>query len=76
MSDYIQKNSMSPGEAMKRGLDAGSATIKVRKNNGAIEVLNSSGAILLQAKNVEAGTWNTLWAILENCGDIDYRAGD
>ena len=76
MSDYIKKNSMSPGEAMQCKFDAGSAEIKICKNNGALEVVNGTGAILLQAKNVKDGTWNTLWAILENCGDIDYRAGD
>ena len=76
MSDYIEKNSLTPGEALNSGLDAGAATMKIRHNNGALEVVNGTGAILLQAKNVKDGTWNTLWAILENCGDIDYRAGD
>lgn len=74
MSKYIEANKKMPFEATLEGLDAGAACIKVENNNGVIEVTNGDGVVLLQAKNVKAGTWDSIWNILESCGDIDFRA--
>ena len=74
MSKFIEDNKLSPVEAMEAGLDAGAAEIRIVKNNGTMEVTNSSGSILLQAKNVPAGIWTALWDILEDAGEIVYRA--
>jgi hypothetical protein len=75
MSKYITENSLEPSEAMLKGLQAGAGAMHINFNNGAIEVTHSDGSVLMQAKNVSEGTNKRLWAILENCGDIDYRAG-
>jgi hypothetical protein len=72
-SKFITENKLSPGKAMNADLDAGSARISIEKNNGVIEVTNGNGAILLQSKNVPAGTWDAIWNILETRGDIEYR---
>lgn len=74
MSKYIEEHKKTPAEAMNEGLCAGAAGMVIEMNNGAIEVTNSNGAILMQTKNVEAGTWDKIWNILETCGDIDFRA--
>jgi len=74
MSKYIAEHSLSPAEAMNKGLSAGAGSIKIDSNNGVIEVKHSDGSVLMQARNVRAGTMNDIWAILETCGDIDYRA--
>ena len=75
MSKYINEHKMHPGEAMRKGLDAGAAEINIVHNNGVIEVTNANGAILMQAKNVPDGMFNKIWKVLESCKDIDYRAG-
>jgi hypothetical protein len=73
MSKYIQANKTTPYEATLQGLDAGAATIRIEHNNGVIEVTNTNGAILMQAKNVPEGTFDAIWNILESAGDTDYR---
>jgi hypothetical protein len=73
-SKYIEENSAYPYEATLAGLDAGAAQITIVHNNGAVEVTNANGAILMQAKNVKAGAFDAIWEVLNNCGDIDYRA--
>ena len=76
MSKYITENSEnSPSEAMAKHLCAGAASINIEHANGAIEVTNSNGALLMQAKNVKAGTWSEIWRLLNNCGETDFRAG-
>ena len=77
MSKYITANSEnSPSEATAKHLCAGAAGIHIEHANGAIEVTNSNGAILMQAKNVRAGTWSEIWRLLNNCGETDFRATD
>jgi hypothetical protein len=73
-SKFIEDNKLNPVEASKAGLEAGAASMRIEMNNGVIEVTNGNGAILCQSKNVLAGTWSTLWAILENSGEVIYRA--
>jgi len=76
MSKYIRENSEnSPSEATAKRLCAGAAAIHIEHSNGAIEVTNSSGALLMQAKNVREGTWSEIWRILGNCGETEFRAG-
>ena len=75
MSKYIAENSLNPSEAMDAGLQAGAGAMHINHSNGALEVTHSDGSVLMQAKNVKDGTNKALWAILENCGDITYRAG-
>ena len=72
--NYIAEHKKTPADAMREGLSAGAAGMMIRINNGAIEVTNSNGTVLLQTKNVKDGTWGELWNILETCGDIDFRA--
>lgn len=74
MSKFIDDHKMNPVEARMAGLEAGAATVRIEMNNGVIEVTNGNGAILCQTKNVPAGTWSALWAILEGAGEIVYRA--
>ncbi len=75
MSKFIEENKTSPSEAMAAGVQAGAGGMTIEHNNGVLEVTHADGSILMQAKNVKEGTNKALWAILENCGDITYRAG-
>jgi len=75
MSKFIEDNKLSPAEAMNARLEAGAAHMHIEMNNGAIEVTNGDGAVLQQSKNVPAGTWDLIWAILEAAGDVEFRAG-
>lgn len=74
MSKYLTEHSLDPCQARDRRLDAGAASITIEHNNGAVEVTNSNGAVLMQARNVPEGTFNKIWKLLEANGDIDYRA--
>jgi len=76
MSEYIDKHKLSPPEAIEKGLEAGAASLTIEMNNGVIEVLHhTDGTPLLQTRNVKDGTWAKIWRLLEECGDMDYRAG-
>lgn len=74
-SKFIEDNKLSPQEASAAGLEAGAACVRIEMNNGAIEVTNGNGAILLQLTNVSVGTWSAIWSMLELSGNIEYRAG-
>ncbi len=74
MSNYLTENGLSPTEAMNKGLAAGASHIVIETNNGAIEVHHGDGSLLMQTKNVRKGTMNKIWELLEDCGDIDFRA--
>ena len=72
MSDFIEINKLSPTEAMNQDLDAGYAAITITLNNGCIEVEHSDKTVLFCATKVKRGTWNDLWSILYNCGQVEY----
>jgi len=75
MSKYINENKRTPYEATLEGLDAGAGSILITFNNGVIEVKHGGdGSLLMQSKNVSEGTMDKIWTLLEDCGDVDFRA--
>ena len=66
---------MTPCEATLKGLDAGASSILLELDNGTITAHHGSdGSLLLEVSDVRAGTWDALWALLESCGKVEYRA--
>ncbi len=72
--DEQEGGGLSPYEAELAGLDAGAASVRIELDNGKLWAYHGGdGTLLLEVSGVKAGTWDALWAILENCGSVDMR---
>ncbi len=57
-------------------LEEGEGDIEIKLDGSNITVTTSSCGkpyLLLKSRNVREGTWDKLWAILDGCGDTEFR---
>jgi len=68
-------HTMTPYDATLAGLDAGAAGIRLEMDNGTLKAYHSEdGVLLLDVKNVKAGTWDAIWALMKASGDVQFSA--
>lgn len=61
----IKRPKQTPQQLRARGVEAGAAELVVRLEQGRITVMGQGGAVLMQADDVRAGSWDRLVASLE-----------
>jgi hypothetical protein len=75
MTPTKETHTMTPYDATLVGLDAGAAGIRLEMDNGTLKVYHTEGnALLLDVKNVKAGTWDAIWALMKASGKVKFQA--